>query len=163
MGGVSYIEFVLQGDVYEVFGGFSAYDAMREQIGQVPMDGGWRARLQFLVDQAEPAHEDHSTSEVSVRGGSPLEKAMLALAWSGPEGANAARTLLGLRDDEIETLGRQGRLSDEAASTLSLLNELELEEGDDIAIVRELLTNGNFDWGKVAEQAKQLVACCDQS
>lgn len=128
-------------------------DLAREQIGEVPVDGGWRARLGFLVSEAEPCHEEHMPSDVIVRGATQPEKALLALAWSGPEGAAAVRILLALDDGELNALARGGFLTDEVADALNGIDEL--AEEDVLAVVRGVLSKSEFDWRTVVANGQE--------
>ena len=153
MEGKSYIEFRLRNDIYQVFSGGDAGDLAREQIGEVPVDGGWRARLGFLVSEAEPCHEGHMPSDVIVRGATQPEKALLALAWSGPEGAAVVRILLALDDGELNALARGGFLTDEVADALNGIDEL--AEEDVLAVVRGVLSKSEFDWRTVVANGQE--------
>ena len=158
MGGASYIEYKLQGRVYQVFGGGDAGDLTRDHLGQVPVAKGWRGRLSFLLDNAPPAHEDYGPSEVVVRGGLALEKVMLALAWSGPDGGNVARALLGLSDQNLSLLAKNDMVSESAIETFAALNDDDVTYKDILSTINKAIAAGHFDWDMISRSARALSA-----
>jgi hypothetical protein len=158
MGGASYIEYKLQRRVYEVFGGGDAGDLTRDLLGQVPIAKGWRGRLAFLLDNAPPAHEDYGPSDVVVRGGLALEKVMLALAWSGPDGGNVARVLLGLSDQNLSLLAKNDMVSESAIETFAALNDDDVTYKDILSTINKAIAAGHFDWDMISRSARALSA-----
>jgi len=159
MGGTSFIKFVPDGDDFRVFGGGSAIDG-REELGTVPVAAGWRGRVSFIVDEAEPAHEDHLPEDVRVTGAKGLEADLLAQAWSGPEGAALIRTLMSLSDEELLCLSNAGALgTQDACDGLTQLKEIfDYEDEPVLSVLRQSLADREFGWDTVLARATEITA-----
>jgi hypothetical protein len=161
MGGTSYIHFKRDEKEFRVFVGGSAGDGGPDNLGTVPERTGWRGRLQFLLDNAEQP-EDIPPEEIRVRGAEGVEVQMLALAWSGPCGAQAARSLLDLSEDALT------RLADSKAilNCVDPYREIvELLDSDDAAILRAIqtaLAAPSFEWGTALSEARRAAEECEQ-
>lgn len=142
----------------------SAGDGGRDVVGSLPLAADWRDRLQLLLTEAEPVHEECDPSKVEVTGARGLEAELLRLAWSGPGGARATAALLALSDKELEAMCEAGALHDPAVKDhVGELNEL--LDSDDEAILASLRSGFvtarstlGFEWSLALNRARATEA-----
>lgn len=152
----SFIHFKRDGDVFRVSVGGSAGDDGSENLGDVAESAGWRGRVQFLLDNAEQP-EGVLPTEVRISGAKGIEAQMLALAWSGTDGAQAAQGLLELTDAELLRLADSSRIFD----SIEPLREIdEILDSDTAAIrdaIRAVLAGPSFEWDAVLTEARRVA------
>ncbi len=148
MGDTSYIEFKLNGEVYEVFAGGTSLDG-REKLGEVKLSDGWRGRVSFLLDESPPYHEEKSPDDIDVRGAQGPEAKLLAAAWAGEGGTQFVRLVLELDDGEIEKLIEQTR--DELALAIETVayarDEIAIDDAEVLRDIRNMLQTSCVEWG----------------
>jgi hypothetical protein len=146
-GGTSYIEFKLNGEVYEVFAGGTSLDG-REKLGEVKLSDGWRGRVSFVVNESPPCNEEKSPGDIDIRGAKGPESKLLAAAWSGEAGSQFVGLVLKLDDGEIEKLTEQTR--DELALAIETVayarDEIGFDDADVLRGIRNMLQASCVEW-----------------
>lgn len=159
MGGTSYIEFKLNGEIYDVFAGGTALDG-REKLGEAKLSDGWRGRVSYMVNESPPYHEEKSPDDIVVRGAKGTEAQLLAAAWSGETGTQFVGLVLQLDDAEIEKLIEQTQA--DLAGAIDTVAHARCEIGsDDAEVLREIrnmLESGRADWDKLRSSFEAKAA-----
>lgn len=147
MGGTSYIEFKLNGQIYEVFAGGTAFED-REKLGEVRLSDGWRGRISFIVNEFPAAHEEKSPDDIVVRGAKSPEMHLLAAAWSGETGAQFVSFLLELEDAEVEKLIElaQDDLAAAADTVAYARFKMRSDDADVLRDIRGMLEINCLEW-----------------
>jgi hypothetical protein len=153
MGGTSYIEFKLNGEIYDVFAGGTALDG-REKLGEVKLSDGWRGRVSYIVNESPPYHEEKSPDDIVVRGAKGKEAHLLAAAWSGENGAQFVGLVLQFDDVEVEKMIDNSKFDMAGAiATLSyIIAEIDSSEDKIIREIRSSLQSGGVDWDQLKER-----------
>lgn len=148
MGGTSYIEFKLNGEIYDVFGGGTAFD-YREKLGEVKLSDGWQGRVSYIVKETPPSHEDKSPDDIVIRGAKGPEAYLLAAAWSGETGAQFAGLILELDEAEVEKFIELTK--DNLAGAIDTVAyarfEMYAEDAEVLSEIRKMLSINCVDWG----------------
>jgi hypothetical protein len=153
MGGTATIEFRRTESGWRVIAGGSSLDRPAE-LGSLPSIATWRDRVGFVVTNAEPAYDDYDPVDVSITGARGIEADLLALAWSGPAGADAVRQLLDLSDSELAQLAAAASIqTQECIDALKQLNDALYHESECLEHIRSVLATPDFSWAAVLEHA----------
>ena len=153
MGGTSYIEFKLNGEMIDVFAGGTALDG-REKLGELNLSDGWRGRVSYIVEETPPGHEEKSPDDIVVSGAKGMEAHLLAAAWSGEAGAQFVRLLLELDDVEVKELIETSQVDMAGAIDTMAYIYGEISSSDDEIIreIRDALQSGSVDWDQLKER-----------